>query len=819
MAAASVLALTASLAAASSVAAADAGSSRKPTVEEGDVEAVLVIAPKTAAADVAPIKSSLKATSPVAIIDRAFIEQNTPVVGDYTTTSSLAPSMVSAGNANGPGATDGAKLSLRGVADGQFNITYDGVTWGDTNGPSHHANSFFPNSTIGGVIIDRSPGKATDIGQASFGGSVNLFSLPVEDRMGLRQKTTFGSWGTWQSVTTLTSGPIAQLHGLNAIVNFQEYHTDGYLTNSPSNGGNQYVKLVLPLTSKINVTALYTRNDDNYYQSDISNGTVAEIEKTGLKNFALCNDPLYACYKGYNYTKKETDFEYIKEAGEIAPGLTFDNTTYSYWYSNKTLSANTQDYSKAGDATGGNQIALAPPAVYPLAGAAAPATSPGLAGYWKRNEYRVSGDTLTLKKDFEFGTLTVGGLYEVAKTKRFIYDIALPVPGTGVSLFQTPIYNIEKVAKTPVVGSTGGCAGYPVIVAAGKTNNGACQMPLNVRYNEYSGWHYYQTFAQFDYKMADNWTITPGVKYMNFKLYVHAPVESAVVQPVFLEKTYQKTLGFLSTNYRASPELAFYGQIAQGFLVPAINSFYVVNQNFSSIKPQESVAYQAGAVYAKGPLTFDADIYTIVFSHKLQSNTDPVSGQTYYTNSGGADYKGFEGQATYLWNRNFSTFGNFSVNGTEAKRDAINPGGNGKTLANAPRWTYAGGVRYNFKNLLQGNDELTLTVDSKTVGPQLATAAKGAAGPTGLIKTWSTANASLTYRFDRYAFQVQVLNLMDKQYLTGIKGSALVPGTNRFGLSTGSCGISGSAAATACGGNAPQYATPRSFQATLKVAF
>ena len=253
--------------------------------------------------------------------------------------------------------------------------------------------------------------------------------------------------------------------------------------------------------------------------------------------------------------------------------------------------------------------------------------------------------------------------------------------------------------------------------------------------------------------------------------------------------------------------------------MPNIGSFYVVNQNFSSIKAQESMAYQAGAVYAKGALTFDADIYSITFTHKLQSNTDPVSGQTYYTNSGGADYKGFEGQATYMWTRNFSTFANYSANVTEGVNDAVNPGGNGKTLANAPRWTYAGGVRYDAKNLLLGNDELTLTVDSKSVGPQLNTAAKGAVGPTGLIKTWSAADASLTYRFDRYAFQVQVLNLMDKQYLTGMKGSALVPGTNRFGLSTGSCGIAGSAPAIACGGNAPQYATPRSFQATLKVAF
>ena len=808
-AAVSLLAMSASLLAFAGAQAADAPVAHKPNVEEADVEAVLVIAPKTEGADVAPVKSTLKATSPVAIIDRAFIEQNTPAIGDYTTTASLAPSMVSAPNANGPGSTDGAKLSLRGVADGSFNITYDGVAWGDTNGPSHHANSFFPNSTIGGVVIDRSPGTALDIGQASFGGSVNLYSLPVEDQMGVRQKVTLGSWGDVQSVTTLATGPIAQAHGLNAIVNFQEYHTDGYLTNSPSNGGNQYLKFVLPLTSKINLTTLYTRNDDNYYQSDISGGTVAEIEKTGQKNFGLCNDPLYACYKGYNYTKKETDFEYIKEAGEIAPGLTFDNTTYSYWYSNRTLSANTQDYSKAGDATGGNQIALVQPATYPAAGAKVAATSPGLAGYWKRNEYRVTGDTLKMVKDFDFGTLTVGGLYEVAKTKRFIFDVALPVPGSGISQFQTPIYNIEAAAKYPVIPATPGCAGYPVIVAAGKTDNGACATPLNTRYNEYSGWHYYQTFGQFAWKVTDQWTITPGVKYLNFKLYVHAPVESAVLQPLYEEKTYQKTLGFLSTNYRMTSYLSFYGQIAQGFLVPNIGSFYVVNQNYGAIRPQESMAYQTGAVYARGPLTWDVDIYSINFSHKLQSNTDPVSGQSYYTNSGGADYKGLEGQITYAWTRNFSTFANFSENATKAKDDAVNPGGNGKILAGAPRWTYAGGIRYDVKRLFRDTDDLTFTLDSKTVGPQLATAAKGATGPTGLIKTWSQANAALTYRFDRYAFQVQVLNLADKSYLVGMKGSALVAGTNAFALTSAQGGAA----------NAPQYAPPRSFQATLKVAF
>ena len=173
-----------------------------------EVEAVKVTAPVGKAADAAPVKSSLKATEPQAVITRKFIEESTPRVGDFTTTAMLAPSMAGVPNANGPGATDGAKITMRGFKDGEFNITYDGIAWGDTNGPSHHANSFFPNSTIGGVVIDRGPGTATDLGQASFGGSLNLFSLPFEDKFTVRQTLTAGSFGTVQGVTTLATGPM-----------------------------------------------------------------------------------------------------------------------------------------------------------------------------------------------------------------------------------------------------------------------------------------------------------------------------------------------------------------------------------------------------------------------------------------------------------------------------------------------------------------------------------------------------------------------------------------------------------------------------------
>ncbi len=795
--------------------AADADAGPRTSVQETDVAEVLIVAPKNQAANVAPIKSSLAAVEPQAVIDRAFIEQNTPTVGDYTTTSSLAPSMISAGNPNGPGATDGAKLSMRGVSDGQFNITYDGIPWGDTNGPSHHANSFFPNSTIGGVIIDRGPGQATDIGQASFGGSVNLFSLPLEDHLGLRQKLTVGSWGTRQSVTTAFTGPIESLHGANFLANYQRYETDGYLTNSPSNGSNEYLKFEVPISENLTVIGLYTHNNDQYYQSDISNGTVAEIEKFGAINFALCDDPRFSCYKNYNFTKKKTDFEYIKEIGEFGPGIKFDNTTYSYWYTNNTLTANTNDWSKPVGSVGGptvitNITGLA----YPAGGSGYTANKvPGIAGYWKLNRYRVIGDVLRFSKDFDLGELTVGGLYEVADSKRYTFQIALPAPGTGIVGLDTPDYGQLKAAKYPTVPGVAGCYGYPVTVAPGKTYNGACQTPLNIKYNEYSGWHYWQAFSEFAWKPDDKLTVTPGIKYLNYELFIHAPVLSTL-QPLHLSKTYDKTLGYLNANYRISPHWSAYGQMSQGFLVPNISSMYVNAPNLSEIQPQQSMAYQVGTVFSHGNLTFDADIYNIDFQHKLQSNTitdaaDPFFGQTYFTNSGGATYQGFEGQATYVLPYGVSTFANFSYNKATAKDDAVNPGGNGKQLANAPKWSSALGLRFEHHGLMLDDDSVIMTLDSKFVGSQNLTAASGNAAPTGRIKSWSQANFSTTYQFGQFAIQAQILNLADKQYLTGMKGKALVAGTDQFALTSAQGGAA----------NAPQYLTPRSYQVTLKAAF
>ena len=769
-----------------------------------EVQAIIVTASKGKAEAVAPVSSSLKATEPTAIITRKFIEESAPRVGDYTTTAILAPSVATTPNPNGPGATDGAKITLRGFQDGEYNTTYDGIAWGDTNGPTHHATSFFPSSVIGGVVIDRGPGRASDLGQANFGGSVNLYSLPLEDRAGLQQTLTYGSFGTVQGVTTFESGPIADWHDANFVANFMEYKTDGYLSNSPSNGSNMFFKGAVPITSKITLTGLFTRNEDQYNEGDAE--SEADVAQTTLygKRFALSNDPTLATYKGYNDTHKQTDFEYIRLNADLDHGFKAENTVYSYFYSKNTLSASNDGADNSLGAVAlaaANKVTLTPGAIYPVGGKTYATTlqTYGIPGYTKRNEYRVIGDIIKFTKDFDFGELTFGTEYESAFTQRQRFDVDLLNGDT----------NYDQ--KAPLFPGSSGC-GNLATQTTGKagTGLGTCEVPLNIAYSEFSGWHQYQPFVEFDWKPIEGLTVTPGVKYVNFDLFVHAP-ELAVkgsIQPSYNDQDFTKTLPFLTANYRIRSNVSVYAEYAQGFLVPNVSSYYVNTPTSSKVIPQESTNYQLGTVFNAGDFGFDGDVYYIDFKHKIQSATE--AGETYETNSGGATYKGVELQATYVLPYGFSAFGNYSINDATANGDPINPGGNGKQLAKVPRWTSAIGLRSQLSSLFTDGDGLVSSVNTKWIGQQTQTAASGTVGPTNEINSFNQTDFSTTYHLGHFALEFQLLNIFDNESITSSdKGNSLITGTNR-------------AATTIAEGGALNlftYQTGRSFQLTLKAAF
>ena len=643
------------------------------------IEEILVYG-RGMAMDLAPIKSSLLATQPVSIITKEFIEEAIPQTADFSPLAQIAPSM-SGTNKNGPGFAE-SKTVLRGFQDGEYNMTYDGIPFGDTNNPTHHSTSYFPASTIGSLAVDRGPGNAGQLGQANFGGSINMFSPEIGDKIGFSQSATYGSFNSKNFVTTVNTGAVDALGGMKVLVNAQEYATDGYLTNAGTHSANQMLKISAPLSDTITLTFFGSHNKNQYFQTDSDGATLNQVAQFG-KNFALSNDPTKATYYGYNVTNKETDFEYLRLQADFEGGFYFDNTAYTYFYQNDTLSALQANY--VGSAGLGTK--------------AGPAGNQNVPGYSKNNEYRVWGDIARVGKKFAFGELRAGMWYERASTKRyrFDYDFTLSPPLTTptAALVHDPR---EKTA------------------------------PLDINYLQRSGWNNYQPFIDFEWHPMDGLTVTPGVKYVSFQRFTTAAVQQGSRAVNTSDRgTFTKALEFATVNYRFREDWSVYAQFAKGFLVPDLSVFQVVKPNVGALKPQTSTNYQIGTVFNAERFTFDGDLYYIDFNNKVTSTVS--NGETVFTNLGGAVYKGVEAQGTYAFDQGVALFLNGSLNSAKTKDTH-------KQIAKAPKWTAAGG-------LIVKVDTFTFSLIDKIVGTQWSVAGEPAAykvspyNTTDFTVTWS----------------------------------------------------------------------------------
>ncbi|WP_423709650.1 TonB-dependent receptor [Undibacterium sp. WLX3042] len=553
----------------------------------------------------APVQSSLKATQPQSIITATFIEQSVTDLADFNAVARIAPSVGSGVSANGPGLAE-SKVTLRGFQDGEYNMTYDGIPFGDTNNPTHHSTSYFPARIIGGMVIERGPGNASNLGQATFGGSINLFSKELSSDFNFTPYSTFGSWNTRMYGAQIDSGMLSNFGNAQMMFNASRLTSDGYLTYSSVTEDNYQFKFQRNLGRDTVLTVFSTYNKINSYVPDKGGVTLSQVAQFG-KNYALNNDPASQNYYGYNFNYKTTDFDYIRLQSKLA-GWNIDNTLYTYSYNNDTYSG--QDAS--GATANGTK-----------AGAAGNKNVPG---YNKLNAYRVNGDIFKATNQFEAGLLRAGVWLESSNTNRHTYDLdwTLGVPNPKES-----------------------------------------SAPKSVSYEQRSSWKQYQPFVEFEWNAAPDLTITPGIKYLHFKREIDAPVNQGTRIATTAEQTYTSTLPFLTANYSVNKEWSAYAQIAKGFLVPDLSMFYVNNPNLSTPKPQTSTNYQLGTVHQSRNLTLDADIYYIDFDNKIAS-TGSGNDLVYY-NQGGVVYKGIEAAATYYIGSGFSVHANASVNSAKAK--------------------------------------------------------------------------------------------------------------------------------------------------------
>ena len=130
---------------------------------------------------------------------------------------------------NGTGLGQG-KTFFRSFPNGSYTMTFDGVPFQDTNSVSQHSWANFPAQWIGGVDFDRSPGTASTVGPANFGGSINLQSKEVPTTQDVRVTESYGTWSTNLLQLDYDTGLFGPGDKSSLTLGVHQMKSDGYQT-------------------------------------------------------------------------------------------------------------------------------------------------------------------------------------------------------------------------------------------------------------------------------------------------------------------------------------------------------------------------------------------------------------------------------------------------------------------------------------------------------------------------------------------------------------------------------------------------------------
>lgn len=663
-------------------------------------------APPGSAPALSPSQGSLDAFQPGSIVSDKVVRDMIPPSSDYNEAGKYTPGFYS-NNVNG--LLGDSKSGWRGFQDGQFNITFDGIPFGDANDPTHHSAAYFPSAFLGGVTIDRGPGAASQVGYATFGGTMAMRSIDLEDKFGGSIDTSYGSFNTFSSALTLQTGKIA---GSNVRGLFQYSHanTSGALTYGKVNQ-DQFLGKVEQRFQDFKVTIFASYGQEQY--NNVNPITWQQWQTYGKRYGQVNANPLTQQFADYNNSQKATDMEYVGIEGRVSDWH-FDNKiyTYAYWYPQLQNNGNDQTIEGAVSAGHGSLTTVKRPTI---TGGSTTVTVPGVAstdvvGYLKNNNYRAYGDILNLSRDIDAG-IASGTVRTGLWVERVDND-------------RSQQY-IDYTTNTTFSTLTGGnlAASYKLKLSSHITN--------------------VQPYIEYAWKPNDRLTITPGYKFESFTRDHVAAVNQTTLQPINYSATYTAHLPFLAVNYKLTKEITLYAQASKGFLAPTVSAFYVFNPALGGIQPQSTTNFQAGAVYKDEKLTADIDAYQITATN-FPLVTTTSTGQQFYQNAGTAQYRGMEAQGTYAIMNGWSLYGSAAIINANYIQGSLS----GMRVGDAPSYTGALGVIYDdgmfFGSLMQ-----------KFIGEGY--------GSDGQKANSATTNASLNY--------IQAYNTTD--LVVGIRGQAL----------------------------------------------
>jgi iron complex outermembrane receptor protein len=631
------------------------------------------------ASESAPSGGFIEERSPQSLISETYIKNFTAPIADFGELVQIVPGAFTT-SSNGVGLGQ-SKTYFRGFPDGDYDIDFDGIPFYDTNTPTHHSWAFFPSQWVGGVDFDRSPGTASTIGPAPFGGTIHLLSEPLTSELDLRGTVSYGTWNTKLYDVAFNSGSFGFFGSAKKSNLFADWHrmtSDGYQSfnyNMRNGGSLLYQYTISPKTvltgfsgvlrlnsngPNINSTRcmLYGVDPTGTYSCANANTAsgLAPFTGAGIK-FLLTNNSDPASWFDYQYNTYQvpTDFEYVSLKSELGKGWYFEVKPYTYNYDNAELYSNataivdstnslvtkvgkTYDYNGSpyylGSAVNPCDIGVPKKGVTALP-----------CGIDKYNSYRKYGETSTVTQTSSFGVLRGGFWYEWADTNRHQYP------------------------SDPA--------------------NGWADQPLP-KFNESFWTNSYQPFLEYEFHLTPKLNITPGGKiaYYTFDVLHHADDGATVGQlsctstTAACSATVEDTGSFLAylpsvdINYRALANWSVYGQVSTGSVVPASATYDYLHTPAAGTstlptlatppKQQKNTTYQVGTVFKGQKVTIDADAYFIRFqsgfSSTIDNTGDANNGDTIYYLQPSSISRGLEFETTLVLAPGL----NLSLNGSAA---------------------------------------------------------------------------------------------------------------------------------------------------------
>jgi iron complex outermembrane receptor protein len=562
--------------------------------EEVTVEAS---ADTSLASQLSPVKSVLDAGSARTEITSEYVREYTSPVTDFADITQAAPGTVSYSE-NGIGLGQ-AKIYFRGFVDDDYTMTWDGIPFEDANDPSHHSWAYVPAPAIGYVDFDRSPGTASDMGPANFGGSIHMFSPQLPDTMGMDLAESYGSFNTNQIQGDYSSGLFGGSHP-KANFWFEGHHmsSDGYQTDNFQVRTAGSAKFTYKFSDRTYLSLIGTvvLVDSNTPNNDATRGQIAQYGDNFLMQGNQFNaDGSYnALYYRYYTYHVPTDFEIVTFDKQFGHSWRVVSKPYTYSYSNHQHYQNDQSGSTA--------------------------TVNATSGINKMNQYNRVGQITILSATSKWGVFRTGGWYEYTPTNR---------------------YQIKSDPRTWVDSN----------------------LIKNLKFHENFVTQSVQPFAEYQLIAIPRWTITAGIKDAYYNMWLKQWADGKVVGALGCPSTattatcsnyvthdanYNSWLPSVEANFRIRTNWSVYGQYGRGSIIPFSSVFDVTGAQVA-VTPPPTVAstYQGGTVLKLNRVSLDADVYHIHFVNQYSSFTPssgPDAGFSYYYATPPSNTNGVEGE-------------------------------------------------------------------------------------------------------------------------------------------------------------------------------